>query len=76
MPHSDTIYVLINKQSGTALDLVLADLKTVGGYPRNGLDNQRVRSAVTPQSPLPNLDHDVVEVHQAQRLLVYPERLD
>ena len=67
MPHSDTIYVLINKQASTALDLVLADLKTVAGYPRNGLDNQRVRSIVTPQSPLlPNLDHDVVEVHQAR----------
>ena len=43
MPHSETLYVLINKQSGTALDLFLADLKTVAGYPRNGLDNQRVR---------------------------------
>ena len=51
MPYSDTVYVLVNKQSGTALDLVLADLKTVAGYPRNGLDNQRVRSIVTPQPP-------------------------
>ena len=53
MPHSDSVYVLINKQAGTALDLVFADLKTVTGHPRNGQDNQRVRSAVTPQPPLP-----------------------
>ena len=52
MPHSDTIYFVINKAAGTAMDLSLADRKTVTGNPRNGQDNQRVRFTVTPQFPL------------------------
>ena len=66
MPHSDTVYFLINKQTGTALDLDITDLTTVAGYPRNGQDIQKVQLTVTLQPPLPNLDHGVVEVHQAR----------
>ena len=58
MPHSDTVYFLINKQTGTALDLSLTDLTTAVGNPRNVQGHQKVRSMVTLQPPLPNLDHD------------------
>ena len=44
----DGIYFIINKKSGTALDLSVQDQRSIIGYCRNGGANQKVRSTATP----------------------------
>ena len=51
MPHSDTVYFIINKQTGNAADLALPDLTTAVGNPRNVAGHQKVRSMVTLSTP-------------------------
>ena len=43
IPTPGSIRFVINKATGTAMEISLADGKTVTGNPSNGLGNQRVR---------------------------------